>query len=86
MVMEEVYNLGFSPCTDFYKYGFSYFPSMRVALPLNQILALVACGLCDSQDVMMFLNCVLWLHIWFLWWSLDCWILCHVVLAVSNRS
>jgi hypothetical protein len=26
---------------------------------LNQILALVARGLCDSQVVMMFLNCVL---------------------------
>jgi hypothetical protein len=26
---------------------------------LNQLLALVARGMCDSQDVMIFLNCVL---------------------------
>jgi hypothetical protein len=45
--------------------GFLTFPSMRVTLPLNQMLALVAHGLCDSQAVMMFWNCVLWLHIWF---------------------
>jgi hypothetical protein len=45
--------------------GFLTLPSMRVSLPLNQILALVARGLCDSQVVMMFWNCVLWLHLWF---------------------
>jgi len=34
--------------------GFLTFPSMKVSLPLNQMLALVARGLCDSQVVMMF--------------------------------
>jgi hypothetical protein len=46
--------------------GFLTFPSMRVTLHFNQILALVARGLCDSQVVMIFWSYVLWLHIWFL--------------------
>jgi hypothetical protein len=45
--------------------GFLTIPSMRVSLPLNQILALVVCGLCDSKVVMIFWNFVLWLHFWF---------------------
>jgi hypothetical protein len=39
---------------------------MKFALPLNQMLALVARGLCKSQVVMMFFGTVyLWLHPWF---------------------
>jgi hypothetical protein len=57
--------LGFSPRANFTGMGFLTFPSMRITLPLNQMLALVARGLCDSQAVMMFLELCLWLHLWF---------------------
>jgi hypothetical protein len=49
--------------------GFLTFLSMRISLPLNQRLALVACGLFDSQDVMMFLElCIYGCILGFLWW------------------
>jgi hypothetical protein len=39
---------------------------MKFYLPLNQMMALVACGLCKYQFVMMFFGIVyLWLHHWF---------------------
>jgi uncharacterized membrane protein YqaE (UPF0057 family) len=42
---------------------------MRIALPLNQMSALVARGLCDSQIVMMFLElCICGWILGFLWW------------------
>jgi hypothetical protein len=64
-VVEEVYSLVFLLAQTFTGMGFLTLPSMRVSLPLNQMLALVARGLCDSQVVMIFWNCVLWLHFWF---------------------
>jgi hypothetical protein len=62
--VEEVYNLVFSPCTIFYRYGVSLTsPSMNFALPLNQMLALVSRGLCNSQAVTVFFWTVyLWLQ------------------------
>jgi hypothetical protein len=69
--------------------GFFSLPSMKVTLPLNQFLALVARGLCDPQFVMMIWNCV-YAHIFgFMWWLFwGCWHLKvgHVVLAVCNCS
>jgi hypothetical protein len=49
--------LGFLFAQTFTGMGFLTFPSMRVTLPLNQMLALVSHSLCDSQAVMMFWNC-----------------------------
>jgi hypothetical protein len=59
-VVEEVYTLVISPYAIFYKYGvFLTSPSMNFTLLLNQVLALVSHGLCISQVVMMFSDCVL---------------------------
>ena len=67
-VVEEVYNLVISPYEIFYMYGvFITSPSMNFTLFLNQVLAFVAHGLCVSQVVVMFSNCVLVVcKIWFL--------------------
>jgi hypothetical protein len=69
--------------------GFLTFPSMRVTLPLNQMLALVAHGLCDTQAIMMFWNCVYARIFGFLWWLFwGCWLLKvgRMVLVVCNCS
>jgi hypothetical protein len=42
---------------------------MRFVFPLNQMLALVARGMCNSQAVMMVLElCIYGCIIGFLWW------------------
>jgi hypothetical protein len=65
--MEEVYNLVIFPYAIFYRYGvFLTSPSMNFALLLNQVLALVDRGMCISQVVTMFLDCVLFAcKLWF---------------------
>lgn len=67
--MEEVYNLVISLYAIFYRYGvFLTSPFMNFALLLNQVLVVVARGLCISQAITMFSDyvlvvCKLWLPV-----------------------
>jgi hypothetical protein len=63
-IMEEVYNLVFSHCAIFYRYVvYLTSPSMKFTLSLNQILSLVARGLCNSQFFTMFFRMyIYWLQ------------------------